>query len=112
MMKLDLSSPPVDFDAFGRGVWATLTNSKLVALSGEFPQSMAVLAIKAGQEASRKSMLRRSMEVKADQAVRLSQGSTGGGSTSDAARGWATRQALGVDGPQAAFDTWADQVGL
>lgn len=112
MMKLDLSNPPVDFDAFGRGVWATLTNSKLVALSEAFPQSMAVLAVKAGQDASRKSMLRRSMKAKADQAVRLSQGSTGGGSTSAEARGWATRQALGVDGPQFSFDKWADEVGL
>lgn len=91
--KLDLSTPPKDYAAFGKAVWSTLTRKDTVALSEGYPQHMAVVAIKAGLKAAGKAPAKKA-PVK--NSVLLSQG-TAPAREDETAKAWSARAALGLD---------------
>lgn len=90
--KFDLSTPPKNYEAFGRAVWATLTRKDTVALSEGFPQHMAVVAINAGLKAAQKAPAKKAA-VK--NTVLLSQPTPS--PEDEIARAWSARAALGLD---------------
>lgn len=90
--KLDLSEKPKNFEAFGKAVWATLTAEKTVALSEEYPQSMAVVAIKSGLKAAQKAPAKKTTVTNT---VLLSQPAPS--PEDEIAKAWSARAALGLD---------------
>lgn len=92
--KFDLSTPPKNYEAFGRAVWATLTRKDTVALSEGFPQHMAVVAINAGLKAAQKAP---SKPTTVANTVLLSQSESAPSPADETARAWSARAALGLD---------------